>query len=32
VIPTDTFIAGQVPVIVTVNGIASNAVSIWVAE
>lgn len=32
VIPSDTFIAGQVPVIVTVNGIASNAVSIWVAE
>ena len=28
VIPGNTFIAGQVPV----NGIASNAVSIWVAE
>jgi uncharacterized protein (TIGR03437 family) len=32
VIPNDSFIAGQVPVIVTANGIASNAVSIWVVE
>lgn len=32
VIPDNSFISGQVPVIVTINGIASNAVSIWVAE
>ena len=32
VIPSQSFVSGQVPVIVTVNGIASNAVSIWVAE
>jgi uncharacterized protein (TIGR03437 family) len=32
VIPNQSFISGQVPVIVTVNGIASNAVSIWIAE
>lgn len=32
VIPNQSFVSGQVPVLVTVNGIASNAVSIWVAE
>jgi uncharacterized protein (TIGR03437 family) len=32
VIPNQSFVSGQVPVIVTVNGIASNAVSVWVAE
>jgi uncharacterized protein (TIGR03437 family) len=29
-VPNETFITGQVPVFITVNGIASNPVSVWI--
>jgi len=29
-VPNDAFITGQVPVFITVNGIASNPVSVWI--
>jgi uncharacterized protein (TIGR03437 family) len=32
VIPNKAYIAGQVPVVVTINGVPSNQVSFWVAQ
>jgi len=32
VVPNKPYISGQVPVVVSINGFSSNAVSFWVAE